>query len=324
MVQPLSNLEICLRATAFSNFGLKCSLNLSPLANFIVSAGRPAGMAMLHWPSQAGAGIASTWSSNITACLQPTASRFTGSRRPDLSRCLFEKVHQSISATYGRSRGSRAQVTMMPIGTPKVPYRTPGEGGWQWVDIWNVLYRERIIFLGQYIDEEFGNQILATMLYLDSIDSSKNLYIYLNCPGGDVTPSMAIYDTMDSLKSPVGTLALGYAYNIAGFLLAAGSKGLRVAMPLTRIALLSPAGTARGQADDIQNEAKELIRVRNYLFDQLAKKTGQPVEQVAKDLNRIKRFTAQEALDYGLIDRIVRPQRIKPEAPKKEATAGLG
>eukprot|EP00250_Pteridium_aquilinum_P003338 c13655_g1_i1 orf=295-1149(-) len=284
-------------------------------------------MAMLHLPTQIGAALPSARSPKITACLQTTPAKFAGSRssdRQDLSRCLFDKVQQSISASYGRSGGSRAQVTMMPIGTPKVPYRTPGEGGWQWVDIWNVLYRERIIFIGQYIDEEFGNQVLATMLYLDSIDSSKNLYLYLNSPGGDVTPSMALYDTMDSIKSPVGTLALGYAYNIAGFLLAAGAKGLRVAMPLTRIALVSPAGTARGQADDIQNEAKELIRVRNYLFDQVAKKTGQPVEKVTQDLSRMKRFSAQEALDYGLIDRIVRPQRIKAEAPKKEATTGLG
>ncbi|KAH7307401.1 hypothetical protein KP509_22G057400 [Ceratopteris richardii] len=213
---------------------------------------------------------------------------------------------------------------MMPIGVPKVPYRTPGEGGWQWVDIWNVLYRERIIFIGQYIDEEFGNQLLSTMLYLDSTDNSKNLYMYLNSPGGDITPSMALYDTMHSMKSPVGTLALGYAYNIAGFLLAAGAKGLRVAMPLTRIALVSPAGAARGQADDIENEAKELVRVKNYLYEQLSKKTGQPVDKIAKDLSRMKRFSAQEALDYGLIDRIVRPPRIKADAPKKEVGAGLG
>lgn len=229
-----------------------------------------------------------------------------------------------MTTSYDKPGASRAQVTMMPIGTPKVPYRTPGEGGWQWVDIWNVLYRERIIYIGQYIDEEFGNQILATMLYLDSVDSTKNLYLHINSPGGDITPSMAIYDTMESIKSPVGTLALGYAYNTAGFLLGAGSKGLRIAMPLTRIALMSPAGAARGQADDIQNEAKELLRVRNYVFEQLSKKTGQPVEKVAKDLSRIKRFSSQEALEYGLIDRIVRPRRVKPDAPRKEETVGLG
>ncbi|CAM6084818.1 unnamed protein product [Calypogeia fissa] len=235
---------------------------------------------------------------------------------------FHEKVQNSLSAR-DSTGACRAQVTMMPIGTPKVPYRTPQEGGWQWVDIWNVLYRERIIFIGQYIDEEFGNQILATMLYLDSIDNTKPLNLYLNCPGGDLTPSMAIYDTIHSIKSPVGTLALGYAYNNAGLLLSAGEKGLRVAMPMTRIALQSPAGSARGQADDIQNEAKELSRVRNYVFNQVSKNTGQPLEKVTKDLSRIKRFSAQEALDYGLIDRIVRPRRIKPDA-KRQQTAGVG
>jgi ATP-dependent Clp protease protease subunit len=214
---------------------------------------------------------------------------------------------------------------MAPIGTPKVPYRTPGEGGWQWVDIWNVLYRERIIFLGQYIDEEFGNQIVATMLYLDSVDSTKPMYLYINCPGGDITPCMAIYDTMESIRSPVGTLALGYAYNNAGLLLAAGAKGMRTAMPLTRVALMSPAGAARGQADDIINEARELSRVRNYVYEQISKKTGQPVDKVMKDLNRIKRFSAKEALDYGIIDKIVRPKRIKPDARRQESIGvGLG
>ncbi|KAL2614247.1 hypothetical protein R1flu_025939 [Riccia fluitans] len=200
-----------------------------------------------------------------------------------------EKVQNSLRIRGDRSGACRAQVTMMPIGTPKVPYRTPQEGGWQWVDIWNVLYRERIIFIGQYIDEEFGNQVLATMLYLDSIDNTKPLYLYLNSPGGDMTPCMSIYDTIQSIKSEVGTLALGYAYNNAGLLLSAGAKGLRVAMPMTRIALQSPSGAARGTAADIQNEAKELSRVRNYIFSEVSKKTGQPLEKVTKDLSRIKR-----------------------------------
>lgn len=214
---------------------------------------------------------------------------------------------------------------MMPIGTPRVPYRTPGEGTWQWVDLWNALYRERVIFIGQHIDEEFSNQVLATMLYLDSMDDSKKLHLYINGPGGDLTPSMAIYDTMQSLKSPVATNCVGYAYNLAGFLLAAGEKGNRVAMPLCRIALQSPAGAARGQADDVRNEANELLRIRDYLFGELAKKTGQPIEKINKDLSRMKRFNAQEALEYGLIDRILRPARIKADAPRKEqAGAGLG
>ncbi|KAL6181940.1 hypothetical protein ACLB2K_048587 [Fragaria x ananassa] len=256
--------------------------------------------------------------------LKPESLGTFGAKNPNLTVELYSKVSKSLLPRTGNHRSSRAQVRMMPIGTPKVPYRTPGEGGWQWVDLWNALYRERVIFIGQNIDEEFSNQILATMLYLDTIDSSKRLYMYINGPGGDLTPSMAIYDTMQSLKSPVGTHCVGYAYNLAAFLLAAGEKGNRFAMPLSRIALQSPAGAARGQADDIRNEANELLRIRDYLFNELAEKTGQPIEKINKDLSRMKRFNAQEALEYGLIDRVVRPPRIKADSPSREAGTGLG
>ncbi|OIW09821.1 hypothetical protein TanjilG_32259 [Lupinus angustifolius] len=246
------------------------------------------------------------------------------SSKPNVTAAFYGKVYKSLQLRYPNQKPARAQIHMMPIGTPRVPYRTPGEGTWQWVDLWNALYRERVIFIGQNIDEEFSNQILATMLYLDSIDNAKKLYMYINGPGGDLTPSMAIYDTMQSLQSPVATHCVGYAYNLAAFLLAAGEKGNRFAMPLSRIALQSPAGAARGQADDIQNEANELLRIRDYLFKELANKTGQPVEKITQDLSRMKRFNAQEALEYGLIDRIVRPPRIKADAPRKDAGTGLG
>ncbi|XP_004245699.1 ATP-dependent Clp protease proteolytic subunit-related protein 2, chloroplastic [Solanum lycopersicum] len=237
---------------------------------------------------------------------------------------FFNRVHKSIKSGTKDGKATRAQVTMMPIGTPKVPYRNPVDASWQWVDIWNALYRERVIFIGEEITEEFSNQILATMLYLDSIDNSKKLYMFINGPGGDLTPTLAIYDTMQSLKSAVGTHCVGFAYNLAAFLLAAGEKGNRCAMPLARIALESPAGAARGQADDIRNEAEELLRIRNYLFKELSEKTGQPIEKVHKDLSRVKRFTAKEALEYGLIDRIVRPNRLDGDAPPRDITAGLG
>ncbi|XP_020978542.1 ATP-dependent Clp protease proteolytic subunit-related protein 2, chloroplastic isoform X1 [Arachis ipaensis] len=251
--------------------------------------------------------------------------------KPNVSAEFYGKVHKSLHCGYANHKPARAQIQMMPIGTPRVPYRTPGEGTWQWVDLWNALvkgywmqYRERVLFIGQNIDEEFSNQVLATMLYLDSIDNAKRMYMYINGPGGDLTPSLAIYDTMQSLQSPVTTHCVGYAYNLAAFLLAAGEKGNRFAMPLSRVALQSPAGAARGQADDIRNEANELLRIRDYLFNELAKKTGQPIERITQDLGRMKRLSAQEALDYGLIDRIVRPPRIKADAPNKEAGTGLG
>ncbi|XP_042468835.1 ATP-dependent Clp protease proteolytic subunit-related protein 2, chloroplastic-like [Zingiber officinale] len=236
---------------------------------------------------------------------------------------FYSRVNQSICLRYSAKKGSRGRVFMMPIGIPRVPYRTPGEGTWQWVDLWNALYRERVVFIGEHIDEEYSNQVLATMLYLDSIESSKKIYLYINGPGGDLTPSMSIYDTMQSLQSPVATHCVGYAYDMAAYILAAGEKGNRSGMPLCEIALQTPAGVARGQADDVQNEANELLRIRDYLFSELSKKTGQPLERISKDLVYVARFTAQEALEYGLIDRIIRPSRIKPDAPRKE-TPGIG
>ncbi|KAK0586838.1 hypothetical protein LWI29_013182 [Acer saccharum] len=249
---------------------------------------------------------------------------FLATVKPNLSAEFYGRVHKSLHCGSISNKPTRSPVRMMPIGTPKVPYRTPGEGTWQWVDLWNALYRERVLFIGQNVDEEFSNQLLATMLYLDSLDDSKRIYLYINGPGGDLTPCLAIYDTMQSLKSPIGTQCVGYAYNLAAFLLVAGEKGHRFAMPLSRIALQSPAGAARGQADDIRNEANELIRIKDYLYGELAKKTGQPLEKINQDLRRMKRFNAEEALEYGLIDRIVRPPRIKADAPRKEAGTGLG
>ncbi|GLT78329.1 hypothetical protein SLA2020_498680 [Shorea laevis] len=247
-----------------------------------------------------------------------------GIGRPSLNAQFYGKVRKSLQCGTHNDHPTRSRITMMPIGMPRVPYRTPGEGTTQWVDIWNALYRERIIFIGQHMDEAYSNQILGTMLYLDSIDDSKRLHFFICSPGGDLTPSLAIYDTMQSLQSASTMFCVGYAYNLAGFLVAAGEKGHRLAMPLARIALQSPAGVARGQADDVQNEANELLRVRDYLYNELAKNTGQPAEKIYEDLSRIKRFSAQEALEYGLIDRIARPSRIKADAPRKSEDTILG
>ncbi|RLN11398.1 ATP-dependent Clp protease proteolytic subunit-related protein 2, chloroplastic [Panicum miliaceum] len=253
---------------------------------------------------------------------------------PNVSAGFYTAVNRRISLGLSNKKATRARISMMPIGTPRVPYRTPGEGTWQWLDIWNALYRERIIFIGDNIDEEFSNQVLASMLYLDSIDNTKKILLYINGPGGDLTPCMALYDTMLSLKSPIGTHCLGFAFNLAGFILAAGEKGSRTGMPLCRISLQSPAGAARGQADDIENEANELIRIKNYLYGKLAEHTGSHSSQVFtplqihEDLARVKRFDAEGALEYGVIDRIVRPSRIKKEGStahrKDMRNLGLG
>lgn len=193
----------------------------------------------------------------------------------------------------------------MPIGVPKVPYRMPGEPYTQWIDIYNRLYRERIIFLGREVDDEIANQIVAVMLYLDSDDPGKDIMLYINSPGGSVTAGMAIYDTMQHIKSDVVTICVGLAASMGSFLLAAGTKGKRLALPHSRIMIHQPSGGTRGQATDIQIEAKEIIRVRKQLNDLCVHHTGQPLEKIERDMDRDYFMSAQEAKEYGLIDRVI-------------------
>jgi ATP-dependent Clp protease protease subunit len=193
----------------------------------------------------------------------------------------------------------------MPIGVPKVPYRMPGEPYTQWIDIYNRLYRERIIFLGKDVDDEIANQIIAVMLYLDSEDPGKDIYLYINSPGGMVTAGMAIYDTMQHVKSDIVTICVGLAASMGSFLLAAGTKGKRLALPHSRIMIHQPSGGTRGQATDIEIEAKEIIRIRRQLNDIYADRTGQPLTKIEKDMDRDFFMSAAEAKEYGLIDRVI-------------------
>ncbi|MGB3203877.1 MAG: ATP-dependent Clp protease proteolytic subunit [Crinalium sp.] len=193
----------------------------------------------------------------------------------------------------------------MPIGVPQVPYRLPGGQSTQWVDIYNRLYQERIIFLGQDVDDEIANQIIAVMLYLDSEDPGKDIYLYINSPGGSVTSGMAIFDTMQHIKSNVVTICVGLAASMGSFLLAAGTKGKRLALPHSRIMIHQPSGGARGQATDIEIEAREIIRIRRQLNQIYANNTGKPLEKIEKDMDRDFFMSAQEAMEYGLIDRVI-------------------
>lgn len=218
------------------------------------------------------------------------------------------KTHSAVAAA-GCSGGPRRQVTrMMPIGVPRVPYRTPKEGGWQWVDIWNCLYRERIMFIGKAVDDELGNQLVATMLYLDS-ENKKDINMYINCSGGEVVPCLAMFDTMKHIGSDVATVGFGACMGMSGFLMSVGKKGKRYVLPNTTIMMHHPSGVARGQASDIQNEARELMRVRNYVNGVLSVATGQNQETIQKDFNRNMYFNPAEALEYGLIDNVLRPPR---------------
>ncbi len=194
----------------------------------------------------------------------------------------------------------------MPIGTPSVPYRLPGSQYERWVDIYTRLGVERILFLGQEVTDGIANSLVAQMLYLDSEDSSKPIYLYINSPGGSVTAGLAIYDTMQYVKSDVVTICVGLAASMGAFLLAAGSKGKRLALPHSRIMIHQPlGGTSQRQASDIEIEAREILRIKDMLNQSMADMTGQPLDKIAKDTDRDYFLSAAEAVEYGLIDRVI-------------------
>lgn len=195
----------------------------------------------------------------------------------------------------------------MPIGVPRVPYQAPGQPYSDWVNIYDRLYRERIIFLGREVSDSLANQIIAVMLYLDSEDNNKPIYLYINSPGGSVTAGLAIYDTMQHIKSEVVTICVGLAASMGAFLLTAGTKGKRLALPHSRIMIHQPLGGVQGrrQATDIEIEANEILRMRDELNAMMAFHTGQTVEKIAKDTDRDYFMSAQEALEYGLIDKVI-------------------
>lgn len=193
----------------------------------------------------------------------------------------------------------------MPIGYPSVPYKLPGEQYTQWVNIYTRLARDRIIFLGDEVNDQIANEIIAIMLYLDSEDPGKDIFLYINSPGGVVTSGLAIYDTMQHIKSDVVTICLGLAASMGSFLLGGGTKGKRLALPHSRIMIHQPSGGTRGQATDIEIEAKEIIRIRHQLNGIYANNTGQTIEKIEKDMDRDFFMSAEEAREYGLIDKVI-------------------
>eukprot|EP00884_Botryococcus_braunii_P000725 jgi/Botrbrau1/10653/Bobra.53_2s0011.1 len=152
------------------------------------------------------------------------SDRFPQHRQRSQNDNFWCKAYAAIESARPSGGYKRFVTRMMPIGVPKVPFRTPREGGWQWIDLWNCMYRERLIFLSKPVDDELGNQLVATMLYLDS-EEKKDMQIYINCMGGDVVPCLAIFDTMKYIKSAVGTVGFGACMGMSGFLLAIGAKG---------------------------------------------------------------------------------------------------
>lgn len=181
-------------------------------------------------------------------------------------------------------------------------------------DIYSRLLKDRIIFLGTAIDDVVANTVIAQLLFLDAEDPDKDIYLYLNSPGGIVTAGLAIYDTMNYLKSPVSTICIGQAASMGALLLASGTKGKRFSLPHARIMIHQPAGGFQGQATDIAIQAKEILKLKDVLNGILAKHTGQTIDKIAADTERDFFMSGEDALGYGLIDEVI----TKVRSSKKE------
>lgn len=172
-------------------------------------------------------------------------------------------------------------------------------------DIYSRLLKDRIIFLGGPIDDNVANIVVAQLLFLESEDPDKDIYLYINSPGGVVTAGLAIYDTMQYIKPDVSTICIGQAASMGAVLLTAGAKGKRFALPMARIMIHQPLGGAQGQSTDIQIQAREIMRIREVINDIFVKTTGQSREKIVEDTERDNFMTADEAKSYGLIDEVI-------------------
>ena len=177
-------------------------------------------------------------------------------------------------------------------------------------DIYSRLLKDRIIFIGQEVEDNMANLIIAQLLFLESQDPDREISMYVNSPGGVITSGLAIYDTMQYIKPDVATICIGQAASMGAVLLAAGAPGKRYSLPNSRVMIHQPLGGARGQATDIEIQAKEILKFRSLLNGILAQHSGQKVSKVAKDTDRDNFMSAKEALEYGLIDKIIEPKNL--------------
>lgn len=203
-------------------------------------------------------------------------------------------------------------MSLIPIVIEQTP---KGERAY---DIYSRLLKDRIIFIGQPITDELANLIIAQLLFLESEEPNKDVYIYINSPGGLVSAGLAIYDTMQYIKPEISTVCLGQAASMAALLLGAGTKGKRFALPNSRILLHQPMGSFYGQATDIEIQAKEILRLKERLNHILANHTGQPVERIAQDTERDFYMSGEEAKAYGLIDQVIVERKSISEKKVKE------
>jgi ATP-dependent Clp protease protease subunit len=199
-------------------------------------------------------------------------------------------------------------MTLVPIVVEQTPR---GERSY---DIYSRLLKDRIIFLGTQIDDATANTIIAQLLFLEATDPDKDVYIYINSPGGSVSSTIAIYDTIQYIKSDVSTICMGMAASGAALILASGAKGKRFALPNSRIMVHQPLGGAQGQVTDIEIQTRELKRIKDTINEILTHHTGQKLEKVKKDTERDFYMTAQESKEYGLVDEVIKSRE---EAIKK-------
>ncbi|CAH8768072.1 ATP-dependent Clp endopeptidase proteolytic subunit ClpP [Paenibacillus dendritiformis] len=172
-------------------------------------------------------------------------------------------------------------------------------------DIYSRLLKDRIIFLGSQVNDVVANSIIAQMLFLQADDPDKDIHLYINSPGGSITAGMAIYDTMQHIKPDVSTICVGMAASMGAFLLNAGAKGKRFALPNSEIMIHQPLGGAEGQASDIEIRARRILKMRDKLNHILAERTGQPLDRIERDTDRDYFMSAEEALEYGLVDKVL-------------------
>jgi ATP-dependent Clp protease protease subunit len=181
-------------------------------------------------------------------------------------------------------------------------------------DIYSRLLRERIVFLGQQVTDELANLVVAQLLFLEAEDPEKDIYLYINSPGGSVSAGMAMFDTMNQIRPDVCTICIGLAASMGAFLLSAGAKGKRMSLPNSRIMIHQPLGGAQGQATDIEIQAKEILYLKQKLNQHLADHTGQPLSKIEEDTDRDFFMSAEESKEYGLIDQVIarRPSANNP------------
>jgi ATP-dependent Clp protease protease subunit len=207
----------------------------------------------------------------------------------------------------------------MPLYAPYVIERS--SRGEKVYDIFSRLLMDRIVFLGTPINDEVANILIAQLLFLQADNPEKDVYLYINCPGGAVYAGLAIYDTIQFMTAPVSTICMGMAASMGALLLAAGSKGKRSALPNSRIMIHQPSGGSQGTASDIEIQAKEILYARERINEILARHTGQPIEKVQEDADRDRFMSPKDAVEYGLIDQIITSQQ---DVGSTDSTDGKG